>query len=53
MGLQGRPWNDCHGAEKDELRKRFDGLKAQLRKTQKPHADIDEILDRIGVIDPE
>ena len=26
MGLQGRPWNDCKGKEKDELRKRFDAL---------------------------
>lgn len=24
MGLQGRPWNDCKGAEKDALRARFD-----------------------------
>ena len=28
MGLQGRPWNDCQGAEKAALRKRFDALKA-------------------------
>lgn len=28
MGLQGRPWNDCRGAEKAELRKRFDSVKA-------------------------
>ncbi|WP_407493310.1 TfoX/Sxy family protein [Pseudooceanicola sp. MF1-13] len=26
MGLQGRPWNDCKGAEKDALRVRFDAL---------------------------
>lgn len=28
MGLQGRPWNDCKGKEKDTLRKRFDAIKA-------------------------
>lgn len=28
MGLQGRPWNDCRGAEKLALRARFDALKA-------------------------
>lgn len=26
MGLQGRPWNDCKGAEKAALRQRFDAL---------------------------
>ena len=31
MGLQGRPWNDCKGKEKEELRKRFDALKAQVK----------------------
>ena len=29
MGLQGRPWNDCGPEEKQALRLRFDGLKAQ------------------------
>ncbi|MEM9317468.1 MAG: TfoX/Sxy family protein [Pseudomonadota bacterium] len=29
MALQGRPWNDCKGAEKAALRKRFDQLVAQ------------------------
>lgn len=29
MGLQGRPWNDCKGAEKAALRRRFDALKAE------------------------
>ena len=28
MALQGRPWNDCKGAEKDALRVRFDAIKA-------------------------
>tara|TARA_R110000787_G_scaffold97994_5_gene201938 strand:- start:296 stop:622 length:327 start_codon:yes stop_codon:yes gene_type:complete len=29
MGLQGRPWNDCKGAEKTALRAKFDAIKAQ------------------------
>ena len=28
MALQGRPWNDCKGAEKDALRVQFDAIKA-------------------------
>ena len=28
MALQGRPWNDCKGDEKQALRLRFDALKA-------------------------
>ena len=28
MALQGRPWNDCNGAEKEALRVKFDALKA-------------------------
>lgn len=47
MGLQGRPWNDCQGAEKQALRARFDGLVA-THKPQKP-AGIERILDEIGV----
>lgn len=31
MSLQGRPWNDCHGPEKTELRRRFDALVAEVR----------------------
>lgn len=50
MGLQGRPWNDCTGDEKAELRRRFDALKAA-------HAGpalsgIEAILDEIGVRPP-
>lgn len=47
MALQGRPWNDCKGAEKDALRLRFDALKAAH--TQKPDG-MDAILNAIGVI---
>ncbi len=50
MGLQGRPWNDCKGKEKDALRKRFDALK----RNNKPSHDteIERILDEIGVRNP-
>jgi hypothetical protein len=30
MTLQGRPWNDCRGAEKAALRVRFDAMKARI-----------------------
>ena len=47
MALQGRPWNDCKGAEKAALRKRFDAMKAS-------HFDeglsaIEQALDAVGV----
>lgn len=51
MGLQGRPWNDCKGAEKDALRARFDALKAAHARNG-GIAGIEAILDEIGVIDP-
>ncbi len=49
MGLQGRPWNDCKGKEKEALRARFDALK----ETYKPRRDAtmwQELRD-IGIID--
>ena len=48
MGLQGRPWNDCKGKEKADLRKRFDALKASSH--DKGRSDLEAALDRIGVI---
>ncbi len=51
MALQGRPWNDCKGAEKDALRARFDALKA-AHAAKGGIAGIEAILDEIGVIDP-
>jgi DNA transformation protein len=36
MSLQGRPWNDCKGAEKDALRVRFDALVADTRGLGRP-----------------
>lgn len=51
MALQGRPWNDARGKEKEELRARFDALVAE-GKSDAPLARIEAILDEIGVIDP-
>lgn len=51
MALQGRPWNDCKGAEKAALRVRFDALKAQHSDTDLRH--LEAVLDAIGVIAPE
>lgn len=48
MGLQGRPWNDCRGAEKIALRSRFDAIKARARPDGA--SQIDKALDDIGVI---
>ena len=47
MGLQGRPWNDCKGAEKKALRARFDALKAANPASVR--SEIEKILDEIGV----
>lgn len=49
MGLQGRPWNDCKGREKEDLRARFDALKA-AHGTRAGLAGIEAILDEIGVV---
>ena len=52
MGLQGRPWNDCRGAEKAALRKRFDALKASARPTPAAASSaLEAALDVIGVIE--
>ncbi len=47
MALQGRPWNDSKGREKEELRKRFDAIKADAR-PQHDRKFLEE-LDAIGV----
>lgn len=49
MGLQGRPWNDCKGKEKEELRKRFDAIKAECRPqhSSKLLAELDAIGVRV------
>lgn len=50
MALQGRPWNDCKGAEKAALRVKFDALK-EAHKAD-PLSDIEFMLDEIGVRKP-
>jgi len=55
MGLQGRPWNDCRGAEKSALRARFDAVVAAHRpqpRDASPRDALEAILDEIGVIPP-
>ncbi len=55
MGLQGRPWNDCQGAEKAALRTRFDELKAQAARTPSNERDrlrLEAVLDEIGLREP-
>lgn len=50
MGLQGRPWNDCKGKEKEALRARFDTLVAT--QYDKGLGDLERVLDEIGVVRP-
>ena len=49
MGLQGRPWNDCKGAEKKALRARFEAIKAGI--TKKGRSDLETALDLFGVVE--
>jgi DNA transformation protein len=51
MALQGRPWNDCKGKEKETLRVRFDAIKAVSH--DKGRSELEAALDWIGVIDPK
>ncbi|AMY69723.1 TfoX/Sxy family DNA transformation protein [Frigidibacter mobilis] len=49
MGLQGRPWNDCRGAEKDALRTRFDAIKARGAGNDEGRSRMEAALDALGV----
>ena len=52
MALQGRPWNDCKGAEKATLRKSFDALKsAHQGSDAKGRADLEAALQFFGVVE--
>lgn len=46
MGLQGRPWNDCKGAEKAALRTRFDALVAAT--SAESFGEVEAVLNVIG-----
>ena len=53
MGLQGRPWNDCQGAEKKALRVRFDVIKAQaasIPTKEKDRSRLEAVFDEIGLL---
>ncbi len=49
MALQGRPWNDCKGDEKQQLRQRFDKLKSEM--FDENRSELETFLNRIGVVD--
>ena len=51
MGLHGRSWNDCRGAEKAALRAKLDALRAERALGPGgPPAAIEAVLDRVGVV---
>ena len=49
MALQGRPWNDCKGAEKKALRRQFDKIKAQS--FDEDRSEFERMLNLIGVVE--
>ncbi|MGY9049797.1 MAG: TfoX/Sxy family DNA transformation protein [Rhodobacterales bacterium] len=50
MALQGRPWNDCKGAEKLGLRSQFDSLKtARSTDPDHPPEALEKFLRDIGL----
>jgi len=52
MGLQGRPWNDCHGREKEALKERFNAIKSRVGAQPKATSAIERELDALGVRTP-
>lgn len=48
MTLQGRPWNDCRGAEKEALRRAFDDLKSECLGHVPPTAPNAEPQNDLG-----
>lgn len=49
MGLMGRPWNDCKGAEKAALRVKFDALKAE--NANPAQSEFERMMNLIGVVE--
>lgn len=54
MGLMGRPWTDCQGAEKAALRVRFDAIVAAVAGHGETPFDAarERLLDEIGLPRP-
>ncbi len=51
MALQGRPWNDCKGKEKDDLRITFDAICAEFKGSKASHkSEFEKVLNEIGVL---
>lgn len=50
MGLQGRPWNDAHGKEKDTLRVRFNAIKTRLSPKDQRLIGLENELNALGII---
>lgn len=48
MSIQGRPWNDCRGTEKEALRAAFDHIIADAKKAD-PMSEIEESLNLLGI----
>ena len=50
MGLQGRPWNDCRGAEKEALKARFEAIKrAEAGSAQ---GALERFMNDFGLVEP-
>lgn len=49
MALQGRPWNDCKGDEKQALRHQFDLIKSSS--FDGARSELEQFLNRIGVVE--
>ncbi len=50
MGVQGRPWNDCKGKEKDALRRRFDAIKEKVAPLAQASDPLAKIFNEIGIL---
>lgn len=50
MALQGRPWNDCKGKEKDALKVRFEAIKSRLTPADKGLSALEKELNMLGVV---
>lgn len=51
MALQGRPWNDCKGKEKDALKLKFEAIKARLSFDDYGSCALERELNILGLIE--